>query len=924
MYPRNSTANHQKTGTMTASTLQLKTLTRPSSQSTPSLPTVSSPPSSIYSFSLGKPPGSIKAPTTSAHKRKSIVPPTITTTNCSSHQSTPYRQKQQQQLTEIYKHYDHVVSSLSQQRQRQKDINCPRQEYGPISSDPMVSLFQKVRNQAATSQQNPHSHAKLPRHTPPTATAAEFTLSPSPNSTISPSDTTTDILIEQTKQRAAKLKARQERRQYIRAKAEEVRLELLALEQMEKDLDLEIDNEDSIDDIDKLPSSASLLFNTRSPPLPLDADGTNNVTQFTEPVSMESKQPHGHQQRISSSTAYVVSPHLPSTSDSHGTSPMFKPAFTKQKLSGTTALSRSPASTHSSASPPISPLSEYRTVEGIPVAHSCNIVNSPTRILTKKAVGWKPDISVSDNWDSHSSQTEMDDEDGLYGYFQDSAEDLRDITLSDMMAKHLNILRDIDDSEDCKGPIKQEQEEHSDEYDAEQAFDEADMTVEDRTRIFMSNLEYDFDQQLAKGQGIPPLLSETLPENDYDLSSMSDYELQERYSAFTPRSAIFPPQRNYDSPLLGKRYSPSARPSTTIVKDSILDGFFRTLSPQTPESRFPLRAPQGSTVKENIMEGSSITLPPLSRYSESKRSFQTSTLDASSSRKPILDGMPMPRQSFLQNSSKLGTPETDVDELPTLHSKAHRALPVLTPIITSKERCQQILQNRLKDRERWQRKISQLTPSSQSSILSISPMTESPHSEPSALPFYEKSTSEQNTPTSVYHSAREEFSFSSIQSRKEQRNSNVGLKTNSIITSLSAINLSSELIQPPPAPTQESRRAKAGATENILTGYPRARHQLLDTTIIRPTKYQTLPSFRKESLSRSESEYSSPWSVLSPTPSNDLRNSESTGGSRWSCSYPSSHQSSASSPGSASVDKLTNSTGAEVNDVYSRQRIRIP
>ncbi|KAG0259498.1 hypothetical protein BGZ95_004657 [Linnemannia exigua] len=85
-----------------------------------------------------------------------------------------------------------------------------------------------------------------------TVNAAEVALPPSPKVS-SPLGVFTDTSSEQTQQRAAMLEARQERKQLIRAKAQEVRLELLALEQLEKEMDLELDdNESKSNDLDQL------------------------------------------------------------------------------------------------------------------------------------------------------------------------------------------------------------------------------------------------------------------------------------------------------------------------------------------------------------------------------------------------------------------------------------------------------------------------------------------------------------------------------------------------------------------------------------------------------------------------------------------------------------------------------------------------
>src|SRR5690349_5431484 len=140
-----------------------------------------------------------------------------------------------------------------------------------------------------------------------------------------------------------------------------------------------------------------------------------------------------------------------------------------------------------------------------------------------------------------------------------------------MMARNLNLLRDSDDSDIGSNSIEQ-QPGHRSDHDSEQGYDEANMTLADRTCIFMTNLEHDFDQQAAAGQGIPSLLLETLPENEYDFSFMTDTEIPDRFTPIAPRPTLLPPQRNNrDSLWMQPRQSLSSALSQPTAKESILD-----------------------------------------------------------------------------------------------------------------------------------------------------------------------------------------------------------------------------------------------------------------------------------------------------------------------------------------------------------------
>lgn len=496
--------------------------------------------------------------------------------------------------------------------------------------------------------------------------------------------------------------------------------------------------------------------------------------------------------------------------------------------------------------------------------------------------------------------------------------DLRDVTLSDMMARNLNLLSDSD-SDVGSNYIEQEPG-HQSNHDREQGYDEANMIMADRTCIFMSNLEHDFDQQAAAGQGIPSLLSETLPENDYDFSFMSDTEIPDRYTSIAPRPTLLPPQRNNRGSLwMQPRHSPSLALSQPAAKESILDEFLKSLPPlpQSPESRRSFQSPTATTVKEAIMEEFLRSLPPLPHSPEYQRPLPSPVFEIYPVGElvslPPLPQSPEIHQPFAENNT-VGAMD---DSLQAGQVGSGRTLPVLAPIVTSKEHCQQILQRRKRNSDQRRHMIPHPTTRSQSPLSLTSPITGSPYSEFSTPRPCDDISSELSTPTSAYLSAKEDLSFSSANLQGHLRD-NDGLKMSlKKRSSESAMNISSELIQPPPAPAQQSRRARIEATEAILTGTPRARHQPLDMIIIRPVRSHS--SFlHKDLSSHPRSVRSSPWSPLSPTQSIDSRQSDGTVGSSWSWSYPSSLQSNAGSVGSVSADGPQEYVGAEGKDSSSR------
>ncbi|KAF9103451.1 hypothetical protein BGX29_003366 [Mortierella sp. GBA35] len=643
-----------------------------------------------------------------------------------------------------------------------------------------------------------------------------------------------DTMIEQPQLAAARRETRQGRREFIRAKAQEVRLELLALEQLEKEIDSELGDEDAcVYDVDLLfsptgsPSGTQPTYQQTGSVAPFSnsnaaVEPTSGLVRhppqppIPDSIRARSQQFRGHQQRIPSTMRTVPTRSSSSSGTTHGVSPVSKLAIGTgtQSRSGAVTSTPSPTSPHSSPSPPISPLSTTYTEDGAIAEGTSGRIIAPTQAQVNKFVGWRPDIHVQDAWDSHlSPAAEEDKDDEHYEYLNESEEDLRDITLSDMVAKNLNMLSDSDDT-DSGGNFDAQGSRPENDHVGEQDFDEANMTIVDRTCIFMSSLEHDFDQQAAAGQGIPSLLSETLPENDYDISSQ-------------------PPTQE------------------ATVKESIMDDFLRPLPPlpQSPESY----------------------------------------------------------QSFPQDNS----PGVVDESLQSAQHGSGRTLPVLAPIVTSREHCQQVLQRRKRNGD--QRRHSSIR--SQSPLSLTSPVTGVPHSEFSTPLPYDDSPSDLSTPSSAYHTAKEDLSPSSAYFSEDSGGSD-GMKKYMPAGSESAMNMSSELIQLPPAPEQETRRARIEATVAILSGSPNARHQPLDMIIIRPTRSQPGNLLS----SRSESATSSPWFPLSPTQSIDSRHSEGTGGPSWSWSYPSSLQSTVASLGSNSVDGLAGYSVAEGKDVASKRR----
>ncbi|KAF9134265.1 hypothetical protein BGW39_007575 [Mortierella sp. 14UC] len=795
-----------------------------------------------------------------------------------------------------------------------------------------MSLFQKVQSQAAIYHHHPQDHI-TPPHGPTTVNAAEVAHPPSPKLN-SPSGMFIDTSSEQAHRRAAMLEARQERKQLIRAKAQEVRLELLALEQLEKEMDSEVDeNEGTYDDMDQLFSLGGSPFGLQASSPVSDFSGSSLHLEPSSGLLRHSPQPpypdlahagpqqfQDYQRRVPSASRSVSLQRSLVGGAAHRVSPISNLAVGAgiRRQSGTVVSAPSPTS---SPSPPISPLSESYTVEGVITKRT----QAQAQAQAKKVVGWRPDIGVKDEWDTHPSQAEEDEEDGLQRYLHGSEEDLRDITLSDMMVRNLNMLSDSDDSDIGNNSHEQEQGQESDQG-GDRNYDETNVTLADRTCIFLSNLEHDFDQQEATGQGIPSLLSEPLPENDCDITFMSDTEIPDRHSLMTPGLSLLPPQRNRGSQLLqARKLPPMLSSSGTTAKEYILGDFLKSgpSLPRSPESKRSFQSPSLTTAKEIIVEEFLRSLPPLPQSPESKRPFQLPALKTPPVKESIMDNYLGPLPPLPHSSDKIQSlPQDNMPRTIDLTTQigSDRIRPVLAPIVTSKKRCHQILQRRMKNSGNRRHSMSPHSAVRSQSPLSLaSPVKGSPYSEFSTPMSCDELLSEVSTSSSAYQTAREDFSQSSTHSQRELPDV-AGLKMSPESSESYTMNISSELIQPPPAPAQEPRRARIEATEAILTGPSRASYQPLAMIIIRPVKAHAGDP-HKDSSSRPGSGSSSPCSPLSPTQSVNSRHSEGTGGSSsWSWSNPSSLQSTAGSFDSTTADGLLGFTGVESRDASSRRR----
>ncbi|KAF9187555.1 hypothetical protein BGZ50_001902 [Haplosporangium sp. Z 11] len=169
-----------------------------------------------------------------------------------------------------------------------------------------------------------------------------------------------------------------------------------------------------------------------------------------------------------------------------------------------------------------------------------------------------------------------------------------------MMNRHLVLFSDSDETD------------LSDYEKGQGRVQAADETIVDRTCIFMSNLEQDFDRQVAMGEGIPSLLCDTDLENTYDLSFM-DFAGQKDEYDYAVLMGTNAPHTQLQKPTF---LSPSLHlPHKITHKQHIPNDLWSAL-PSLPQSlkvkrpSAPTRAPLGATsTPSRLSVGRDVPLP---------------------------------------------------------------------------------------------------------------------------------------------------------------------------------------------------------------------------------------------------------------------------------------------------------------------------
>ncbi|KAG0254592.1 hypothetical protein BG011_005640 [Mortierella polycephala] len=168
------------------------------------------------------------------------------------------------------------------------------------------------------------------------------------------------------------------------------------------------------------------------------------------------------------------------------------------------------------------------------------------------------------------------------------------------MNRHLVLLSDSDETD---------MSDHEKDQGQEQAADEA---IVDRTCMFMSNLEQDFDRQMAMGEGIPSLPGDTVLKNMYGPSFVDFAGQKDEYDCAAPMG----PNALHTQLQKPAFLSPRLQSSHEIThKGSILNGPLsshpslpQSLEAQRPSA--PIRSPSRATSNPSrLSTGRNVPLP---------------------------------------------------------------------------------------------------------------------------------------------------------------------------------------------------------------------------------------------------------------------------------------------------------------------------
>ncbi|KAI7819176.1 hypothetical protein BC939DRAFT_521179 [Gamsiella multidivaricata] len=590
---------------------------RPESAAAPPSPSTPRTSSSAHvqitsSFSLGRPGSTRTSSSPSQSRLPQLLPqPTL------------------QQLQQRHDHrktlsvgYTPLQSNSVLHRQR---VDGVEMEYASKGQDTrLLSLFQKARSQTPFSRATPASSPSLS-----TGRRVPSPKHQSPATPQSPSRICRGVFSE-SGQPIDFVDSRQELIQYLRVKAEETRLELLALEQLERDV-IEQDDRGDRDDRDDrdnilppfLLQPSSMIsptdnINQRlSSRLPVIHQRNENsklmqrdcVTEYDHRQSVSFQYSPANQllqynqqpQQRPFQRLLMQPPAKPAVGSQVSlTQPLsrIQPEQVSRRSQGTINCALSPSSPYSSTSPLISPLSGKAVVLARVNTQARSVADSAfleSKQQSSRVKDWGPALKVAGSYKEFEAPDDYASDDNL-----------RDVTLSEMMQRHLALLSDSDELYSGHSSNNQGSRQEND-SESEDGWHQADMTFTDRTYHFVSMLEHDYDHLKVKNQEVPSLLAETIPENDFgDISFRTCAELESTAHGNISSSMQERHQRSFQLPAVAPQ------------EGAVTNEFLKSLQPQplSPENqRFTFGnqqstfAPATNTTMANTLSGHPLPLP---------------------------------------------------------------------------------------------------------------------------------------------------------------------------------------------------------------------------------------------------------------------------------------------------------------------------
>ncbi|KAI1319214.1 hypothetical protein EDD11_004608 [Mortierella claussenii] len=785
----------------------------------------------------------------------------------------------------------------------------------------LQDLFQKARSQIPINSSSSFQHSRrqqqpqqglvrtpVARHSS-LASSSELTC---PRSSVSPRSTRRSgpTIAEHraiSSTTSDSTQSRQDMIHSLRAMAEETRLELLALEQLERDVStlhgepghygMQSDEErrplGPLLQSETSPSSLSLKSHpVKQAPCRYSVDQGRRVgvepqlTAAGQPqmyaglpqkpyqrVLVETHATHGQSSMPARSRLSLAPSSSIGYNSETGASPKHKALFVKTSYN-------SVRPTHASGSSICSPLSLFTPISLVSPFNDTEATNSSILFRVKK---YSYNAKQCKQWKTVSekklyAEDSSPDESVLYEQFDVSQEDIRDVTLSEMMNRHLVTLSDeCDEISDSSSPGISDSSSTAENFSANNNMQDSggdrdqdyippseDLSFANQTCYFMSRLNRAFDERT--GVMVPSLFAETIPDSDFgNLSFLT--------------------------------HCPD--PAETVASSKVTDTYCHLPSVDTPK---------GSILKEFLKSPPSLSLSSEAKWSSSSPALSTyvdQVFAPASLATQVMTPLVKPTTSIIVNSARVVAPPA--------------------ALVTSRERYQQTLQQQIKSPDQQYSHLQSPVRSlpSPSSIMSTTDTAWSALSLSLDLQseWQRDSCSKLATSASVDNSVREELTAGGISVFFDA--------CMDVLDPRSTKTIPPEILSYKEDNANDLRSNRTPTASTVSTTLinstntaPEPSRQPLDMIIVRPIETACRLLDANNAVT---SEKTSPWSPLSPASAHSSA-SESLTISSWSWSWPPSTLHSrvcSPAPAVSSEDSQQGSWGSHVESTTLASRPRL-